>query len=70
MGEEQVLDQRPTERAESPTQSVKPGGLMELEKSLSLSQKFLQKVITQADSIVKGSYVVAYLIAKKIKTIY
>ena len=32
-------------------------------------QKFFQKVTTQADSIVKASYVVAYLI-EKIKTIY
>ena len=37
------------------------------EKSLSSQQKFFQKVTTQADSIVKASYVVAYLIAKKSK---
>ena len=36
---------------------------VELKKRLS-SQEFFQKVTTQADSIVKASYVAAYLIAK------
>ena len=44
--------------------------ITELKENLSSQQKFFQKVTTQADSIVKASYVVAYLIAKKIKTIY
>ena len=41
--------------------------IVELEKSLSSQQKFFQKVTTRADSIVKVSYMVAYLIAKKSK---
>ena len=44
--------------------------ITELKENLSSQQKFFQKVTTQADSIVKASYVAAYLIAKKIKTIY
>ena len=36
----------------------------ELKKSLSSQQYFFQKVTTWADSIVKASYVIAYLIAK------
>ena len=38
--------------------------IAELKKSPSSQQNFFQKVATQADSIVKASYVVAYLIAK------
>ncbi|XP_041442018.1 general transcription factor II-I repeat domain-containing protein 2-like [Xenopus laevis] len=40
---------------------------MELKKSLSSQQNFFKKVITQTESIVKASYVVTYLIAKKSK---
>ena len=38
--------------------------IVELKKCLSSQQNFLQKVTTQADSIVRASYVVAYLTAK------
>ena len=41
--------------------------LAELKKILSSQQKFFPKVTTWEDSIVKTSYVVAYLIAKKSK---
>ena len=40
--------------------------IAELKKSPSSQQNFFQKVTTQADSIVKASYVVAYLIAKNL----
>ncbi|XP_041419118.1 general transcription factor II-I repeat domain-containing protein 2-like [Xenopus laevis] len=40
---------------------------MELKKSLSSQQNLFKKVITQTESIVKASYVVTYLIAKKSK---
>ena len=39
----------------------------ELKKSLFSQQKIFQKVTTQKGSIVKASYVVAYLITKKSK---
>ena len=43
--------------------------IAELKKCLSSQQTFFQKVTMWADSILKASYMVAYLIAK-IKTIY
>ena len=39
----------------------------ELKRILSFQQNFVQKVTTRADSIVKASFVIAYLIARKSK---
>ena len=39
--------------------------IAELKKVLSSQQNFFKEVVTRTDSIVKASYVVAYLIAKK-----
>lgn len=46
---------------------IRKDKVAELRKSLSSQQKFFKKATTQADSIVKASYVVANLIAKKSK---